>query len=125
MVDDEIFHVACGDPCRRPFVQCLQFLLQQPVIRFILYRVWIGFPDRLIGVFRQLGGHLLDPVFAQGVNTGGNGLLAGGGVVHFAGAHQDDVGAGAAGLPGRLVHLLPDGGNILRNRHSESLPFPY
>ena len=78
-----------------------------------------------VGVFRQLGGHLLDPVFAQGVNTGGNGLLAGGGVVHFAGAHQDDVGAGAAGLPGRLVHLLPDGGNVLRNRHSESLPFPY
>ena len=35
------------------------------------------------------------------------------------------VGAGAAGLPGRLVHLLPDGGNVLRNRHSESLPFPY
>ena len=77
----------------------------------------------LIGVFRQLGGHLLDPVFPQGVDAGGNGLPAGGGVVHFAGAHQDDVGAGAAGLPGRPVHLLPDGGNIFRNRHSESLPF--
>ena len=77
----------------------------------------------LIGVFRQLGGHLLHPVFAQGVDPGGNGLLAGGGVVHFAGAHQDNVGAGAPRFPGRLVHLLPDGGNILRNRHSESLPF--
>ena len=50
---------------------------------------------------------------------------AGGSVVHFAGAHQDDVGAGAPHFPGRLVHLLPDGGNVLRNRHSESLPFPY
>ena len=36
-----------------------------------------------------------------------------------------DVNLKKAGLPGRLVHLLPDGGNVLRNRHSESLPFPY
>ena len=48
----------------------------------------------VIGVFLQLFRHLLHPVFAQRVDTGGDGLLTPGGVVHLAGAHQRDILAG-------------------------------
>ena len=49
----------------------------------------------VIGVLAQLLRHLLDPVFAQHVDPGGDGLPAGGGVIHLAGAHQRDL----SGLP--------------------------
>ena len=49
----------------------------------------------IIGVLRQLFRHLLHPVLAQYVDAGGNGLPAGGGVIHLAGAHQRDL----SGLP--------------------------
>ena len=70
-----------------------------------------------IGVLRQLGGHLLHPVLAQGVDAGGDGLLAGGGIVHLAGAHQRDIRPGAARLPCRRVDLGADRFQIFPNRH--------
>ena len=77
----------------------------------------------VIGVFLQLFRHLLHPVFAQRVDTGGDGLLTPGGVVHLAGAHQRDILAGAARLAGSRVDLLPDVCNIFRNRHGRISPF--
>ena len=71
----------------------------------------------LIGVFRELLRHLLDPVFPQGVNTGGNGCPAGGGVIHLAGAHQGDLSGVPARLPGGLGNLRPDAGDVFRNGH--------
>ena len=83
-------------------------------------------PDKVqrrtvVGVLRQLGHHLLHAVLAQHVDTGGDSLLAGGGVIHLAGAHQCNVRAGAPCLAGRLVDPAADLRNIFSDRH-RSLP---
>ena len=54
-----------------------------------------------------------------------NGLLAGRRVVHLAGAHQRDVSAGAARLPGGRVDLPADALYIFLNRHSCKPPCLY
>ena len=77
----------------------------------------------VIGVLSQLGGHLLHPVLPQSVHSGGDGLLTGGGVVHLAGAHQNDIPLAAAAFSGGLRHLPPHGGNVFRNGHTD-LSFP-
>ena len=79
----------------------------------------------VVGVLGQLGGHLLHPVLPQHVDAGGNGLLAGRGVVHLAGAHQCDVLAGAARFPGSRVDLPADALYIFLNRHSCKPPCLY
>ena len=68
----------------------------------------------VVGAFRQLGRHLLDPVFPQSVNAGGDGRLAGGGIVHLAGPHQEDLPRVPARRPGGPVHPLPDGADVFR-----------
>ena len=73
-----------------------------------------------IGVLRQLLGHLLHAIFAQGVDAGGNGLPTGGGVIHLAGTHQRDVRGSAAAALRRQSDLLPDGSNVFGNRHGNS-----
>jgi hypothetical protein len=74
----------------------------------------------VVGVLLQLLYHLLHPVLPQGVDAGCHGLPAGGGIVHLAGAHQQDFLRVPAGLPGRRVHVRPDPGNVLRNCHQRS-----
>ena len=74
----------------------------------------------VIGVFRQLFRHLLHPVLAQRVDPGGNGLAAGGGIVHLAGAHQRDLGGVPARGPGRLGDLRPNGLNVFCDRHQQT-----
>ena len=69
----------------------------------------------------MVGGHLLHPVFSQGIDAGGNSLPAGGGVIHLAGAHQCNVRAGAPCLAGRLIDPAADLRNIFSDRH-RSLP---
>ena len=84
----------------------------------------------VIGVLSQLGGHLLHPVLPQSVHSGGDGLLTGGGVVHLAGAHQNDIPLAAAAFPGGLNHALQagidHGGRAAavghQNIHAHSLP---
>ena len=77
----------------------------------------------VIGVLAQLLRHLLDPVFAQHVDPGGDGLPAGGGVIHLAGAYQRDLlgvpAAFSAGGGDPLTDLL----NICLNGHRTSLSF--
>ena len=77
----------------------------------------------VVGVFRELPGHLLDAVFAQGINAGGDGLPAGGGVGQFAGAHQGDVRTGAAGFGGGGFDFQADGRNVFGYGHGKFLPF--
>ena len=77
----------------------------------------------VVGIFRELPGHLLNAVFAQGINAGGDGLPAGGGVVHFAGAHQGDVRTGAAGFGGGGFDSQADGRNVFGYGHGKFLPF--
>ena len=43
------------------------------------------------------------------VNAGGDGRLAGGGIIHLAGPHQEDLPRVPARRPGGPVHPLPDG----------------
>lgn len=64
----------------------------------------------VVGVLLQLLYHLLHPVLPQGVDAGCHGLPAGGGIVHLAGAHQQDLLRVPAGLPGRRGHVRPDPG---------------
>ena len=75
----------------------------------------------VIGVLRQFGRHLLHPVFPQRVDAGGNGLPAGGGVVHLAGAYQNDVRRIPARFPGRCCDIGPHPGDIFCDGHEISL----
>ena len=77
----------------------------------------------VVSVLLQLFRHLLHPVLAQRVDAGGDGLLTGGSVVHFAGAHQRDILAGAARFTGGRVDLGANAGNIFSNSGHGSFPF--
>ena len=77
----------------------------------------------VIGVLGELGGHLLHAVLAEDVDSGGDGLLAGGGVVHLARADEGDVRAGAPALAGGGVDLAADGCNIFSDRHGLKTSF--
>ena len=70
-----------------------------------------------VGVVSQLRRHLLDPVLPQGVDAGSDGGAAGGGVIHLAGAHQEDLAGVPARLHGGRGHFGPDGGDVFRNTH--------
>ena len=77
----------------------------------------IGSPELLAEVDKQaekLG--IVQDILLE-VNIGGDGLLAGGGIVHLAGAHQRDIRPGAARLPCRRVDLGADRFQIFPNRH--------
>ena len=93
----------------------------------ILHLVALQSPDEvegraLVGPLGVLFQQLLDPVLPQGGEAAGNGSPAGGGVVHLAGAHQQDVFGLSPGALRRGGNAGPDGGNILSNGHG-SAPF--
>ena len=74
----------------------------------------------VIGVLAELLDHLLDPVLPQHVDAGGDGLPAGSGVVHLAGAHQGDLFGVPAGLLRSGLNICPDLGNVFCNGHTRS-----
>ncbi len=76
----------------------------------------------VIGVFSQLSRHLLHPVFSQRVDTGGDRLPAGGGVIHFTGPDQRNLRRITACGFGRRRDFSAHPRDIFFNRH-KSLPF--
>ena len=77
----------------------------------------------VIGVVRQVGGHLLHPVLAADGDACGDGLADGVRGLHLGGGHQGDLGRVAAGLPGGGGNVCVDFGNILCKGHVNNLPY--
>ena len=105
-------------------------LNQRRLAHHLLHLVALQVADKVqrrtvVSVLLQLFRHLLHPVLAQRVDAGGDGLLTGGSVVHFAGAHQRDILAGAARFTGGRVDLGANAGNIFSNSRHGSFPFLY
>mgnify|MGYP007089587508 CR=1 FL=1 len=111
--------------CKRSVPRGLRFAILQKTIRRQMdeYVRETGLTGTQVGVLGELGGHLLHTVLAEDVDSGGDGLLAGGGVVHLARADEGDVRAGAPALAGGGVDLAADGCNIFSDRHGLKTSF--